>query len=372
MMHTSILLRDILNCEEMQSNDNPLVVALGKNESGEPVLCDLHRMPHLIIGGAAGSGIAMCIHATICSLLDRASPEQVRLLLIDTDGAGLQDYTECPHLLAPVIDDPRKAARSLSWLVQEMLERYEKFAAQGVRNYNNYNAANRLTGNHMSAIVAIVDDLSSLMEAHRKDLEESVRRLSALARAAGIYLVLVTQHPSRDVLNGVIKNHIPSRIAFSVPTAEDSRIIIDDKGAEKLISPGEMLYKPIGPNVMRIHACLVNEDDKNAIIKHAISHRQANYHAALMSFLSQTRNDTHAYNPIPTNDLSTKQKQFLAMIEGIQGRMAETSDGLEKMNAKRGDITSEDLVRLQSQIDAIREKIEELKECWDSINNSAD
>ena len=282
---STVSLREVLDSEEMRNNPSPLAVALGKDIAGTPVLCDLSKMPHLLIAGATGSGKSVCINSIVCSLLYRTSPDQVRLIMIDPKQVELSVYNSIPHLLVPVVSDPKKAAGALAWVVQEMLERYGKFSAQNVRNLAGYNKANQGTDKVLPNIVVIIDEMADLMEVCRKDVEESIRRLAALARAAGIYMVLATQRPSVDVITGVIKNNIPSRIAFAVSSGTDSRTIIDINGAEKLMGKGDMLYKPAGTSPLRVQGCLVTDDEVNAITDFMAKRYQTDYDPNIIEHL---------------------------------------------------------------------------------------
>ena len=291
---STVALREVLDSPEMRANPSPLAVALGKDIAGSPVLCDLSKMPHLLIAGATGSGKSVCINSIVCSLLYRTSPEQVRLIMIDPKQVELSVYNSIPHLLVPVVSDPKKAAGALAWVVQEMLERYGKFSAQGVRNLAGYNKANQGTDKVLPNIVVIIDEMADLMEVCRKDVEESIRRLAALARAAGIYMVLATQRPSVDVITGVIKNNIPSRIAFAVSSGTDSRTIIDINGAEKLMGKGDMLYKPTGTSARRVQGCFVSDDEVNAIAEYIGSRYQTDYDPNIVDHLENTDKDRGA------------------------------------------------------------------------------
>ena len=288
LLVSTVALREVLDSPEMRNNPSPLLVALGKDIAGSPVLCDLSKMPHLLIAGATGSGKSVCINSIVCSLLYRTSPEQVRLIMIDPKQVELSVYNTIPHLLVPVISDPKKAAGALAWVVQEMLERYGKFSAQGVRNIAGYNKANQGTEKALPNIVVIIDEMADLMEVCRKDVEESIRRLAALARAAGIYMVLATQRPSVDVITGVIKNNIPSRIAFAVSSGTDSRTIIDINGAEKLMGKGDMLYKPAGASAQRVQGCLVTDDEVNAIAEYIGARYQTDFDPNIVDHLENT------------------------------------------------------------------------------------
>lgn len=291
---STVSLREVLDSPEMNSNPSPLLVALGKDIAGAPVLCDLSKMPHLLIAGATGSGKSVCINSIVCSLLYRTSPDQVRLIMVDPKQVELSVYNGIPHLLVPVVSDPRKAAGALSWVVQEMMERYGKFSAQGVRNLAGYNKLNQGTDQVLPNIVVIIDEMADLMEVCRKDVEESIRRLAALARAAGIYMVLATQRPSVDVITGVIKNNIPSRIAFAVSSGTDSRTIIDINGAEKLMGKGDMLYKPSGASPTRVQGCFVSDDEVGAVTEYISSRYQTDYDPNIVDHLENSDKDTSA------------------------------------------------------------------------------
>ncbi|MBR0408166.1 MAG: DUF87 domain-containing protein [Clostridia bacterium] len=291
---STVALREVLDSPEMRNNPSPLLVALGKDIAGAPVLCDLSKMPHLLIAGATGSGKSVCINSIVCSLLYRTSPDQVRLIMIDPKQVELSVYNTIPHLLVPVISDPKKAAGALAWVVQEMLERYGKFSAQGVRNLAGYNKANEGTEKVLPNIVVIIDEMADLMEVCRKDVEESIRRLAALARAAGIYMVLATQRPSVDVITGVIKNNIPSRIAFAVSSGTDSRTIIDINGAEKLMGKGDMLYKPAGASAQRVQGCLVTDDEVNSIAEYIGARYQTDFDPNIVDHLENSNKDHDA------------------------------------------------------------------------------
>ncbi len=274
-MISTVLLREVLDSREMRSVTSPLAVALGKDIAGAPVICDLSRMPHLLISGATGSGKSVCIHSIVCSLTYRTTPEQVRLIMIDPKQVELSVYNPLPHLLIPVVTDVRKAAGALAWAVQEMQDRYHSFSLEGVRNLEGYNRLH--PDEKMTNIVIIIDEMADLMDVCRKEVEEYIRRLAALARAAGIYMVLATQRPSVDVITGVIKNNIPSRIAFAVSSGTDSRTILDEYGAEKLMGKGDMLYKPMGATPSRVQGCYVSDDEVNGLMQYISEHYRAEY-----------------------------------------------------------------------------------------------
>ncbi|MFR5794455.1 MAG: DNA translocase FtsK [Christensenellales bacterium] len=242
----TVSLRDVLESPEMMREKSPTAVALGKGISGAPVIADMAKMPHVLIAGATGSGKSVCINTIINSIIFRAKPEEVRLILIDPKVVELSVYNGIPHLLVPVVTDPKKASAALSWAVVEMEHRYKRFETMGVRDIRGYNNAIGPNEEPMSKIIVIIDELADLMMVAPGEVEESICRLAQLARAAGIHLVIATQRPSVNVITGVIKANIPSRIAFAVSSQIDSRTILDSGGAEKLLGKGDMLYAPAG------------------------------------------------------------------------------------------------------------------------------
>ncbi|MDO5144745.1 MAG: DNA translocase FtsK [bacterium] len=262
----TVTLREVLESESMLNNTKPLAVALGKDIAGTPIVCDLAKMPHLLIAGATGSGKSVCINTMINSLLYRCSPKEVRLILIDPKVVELQCYNGIPHLLIPVVSDPHKASGALAWAVGEMTSRYNKFQQRGVRAIDGYNATLEDGEPMMPRIVIIIDELADLMMTCKRDVEEHICRLAQLARAAGIHLVVATQRPSVDVITGLIKANIPSRIAFKVSSFVDSRTILDKIGAEQLLGWGDMLYQPTGKfTPTRIQGCFLSDDEVNRI-----------------------------------------------------------------------------------------------------------
>jgi S-DNA-T family DNA segregation ATPase FtsK/SpoIIIE len=285
----SVTLREVLESEEMNRADSPLSVALGKDIAGTPIICDLSKMPHLLIAGATGSGKSVCINSIICSLLFRTSPKQVRMLLIDPKVVELQCYNGIPHLLTPVVSDPHKAAGALTWAVQEMMERYQKFKERNVRGITGYNAALMEGEEAMPRIVLIIDELADLMMASKREVEESICRIAQLARAAGIHLVVATQRPSVDVITGLIKNNLPSRIAFAVASSIDARTIMERAGAEKLLGKGDMLYAPAGALApLRVQGSFVSDDEVNKVTDFIRSHSSPDYDPNVQELLDQT------------------------------------------------------------------------------------
>ncbi len=264
-----VSIREIIDSGEFQSAKGKLSVALGKDITGRIMMADLAKMPHLLIAGATGSGKSVCINSMIVSLLYKATPGEVRLLMIDPKVVELGVYNGIPHLLVPVVTDPRKAAGALNWAVSEMLGRYKLFADNGVRDLTGFNklAETREDLQPMPQIVIIIDELADLMMVAPNEVEDAVCRLAQMARAAGMHLVIATQRPSVDVITGIIKANIPSRIAFAVSSYVDSRTILDGGGAEKLLGRGDMLFSPVGsPKPQRIQGCFVSDNEVEDVV----------------------------------------------------------------------------------------------------------
>lgn len=261
----SVALKEILSSREYKAIDSKLAVALGKDISGKSVVADLADMPHLLIAGSTGSGKSVCINTIIASLLINASPDEVKLLMIDPKVVELSNYNGIPHLILPVVTDPKKAAMALGWAVNEMTRRYEIFAEAKVKDIAGYN---RKIEDSLPRIVVIIDELADLMMVAPAQVEDSIARLSQMARAAGIHLIVATQRPSTEVITGQIKTNIPSRISFAVSSAIDSRIILDMSGAEKLLGKGDMLYSPFGTNrPKRVQGCFVSDVEINNLVE---------------------------------------------------------------------------------------------------------
>jgi len=261
--------RDIIETVEFMTAKSKLTAALGKDISGTAILTDIAKMPHGLIAGSTGSGKSVCINSIIISLLYKATPDDVKLLMIDPKVVELGVYNGIPHLLVPVVTDPRKAAGALGWAVQEMEKRYRLFAECNVRNLEGYNHLAEMSDDlpKMPHIVIIIDELADLMATSSKEVEDYIARITAKARAAGMHLIVATQRPSVDVVTGVIKNNIPTRIAFSVSSQTDSRTIIDMGGAERLLGKGDMLYCPFGANKpTRVQGCFVSEEEVERVV----------------------------------------------------------------------------------------------------------
>lgn len=276
---TPVTLRSLIDAPVFKKNTTPLVAALGRDIPGNPIYCDLAKMPHLLIAGATGSGKSVCINSILISILCKATPDQVKLIMIDPKVVELSIYNGIPHLLAPVVTDPKKAANTLNWAVGEMTRRYGFFAAASVRDFRGYNEelSNRKEP-PLPLILIVIDELADLMQVASKEVEESIARLTAMARAAGIHLLIATQRPSVDVITGVIKANIPSRIAFAVSSQVDSRTILDMAGAEKLLGKGDMLYYPqSAAKPQRGQGAFVSDAEVESVIEYLKSQNMGTY-----------------------------------------------------------------------------------------------
>ena len=275
----TVNLREVLESPEFQNNKSKLTIALGKDVAGNTQLADIAKMPHVLIAGSTGSGKSVCINTIITSIIYNAKPSEVKLVMVDPKVVELSVYNGIPHLLIPVVTDPKKAAGALAWAVQEMDDRYNKFASKGVRDLKGYNhAMEKEEGGQLPQIVIIVDELADLMMVAAKDVEEAICRLAQKARAAGMHLVIATQRPSVDVITGLIKANVPSRIAFAVSSQVDSRTILDSIGAEKLLGKGDMLFFPAGaPKPARVQGAFVSDEEVEKIVDFVKSNGTATY-----------------------------------------------------------------------------------------------
>ncbi|MBE6755527.1 MAG: DNA translocase FtsK [Ruminococcaceae bacterium] len=277
---TMVLFREIIDTPEYRDSDSKLNVALGKDITGNIICADLSKMPHLLIAGTTGSGKSVCINSMIVSILYNATPDEVKLLMIDPKQVEFTVYNGIPHLLVPVVSDPRKAAGALSWAVTEMLNRYKLFAERNVRNIKGYNKFCEANPEipKLPHIVIFIDELSDLMMAAPNEVEESICRLAQMARAAGMHLVIATQRPSVNVITGVIKANIPSRISLSVSSQIDSRTIIDAAGAEKLLGNGDMLFSPVGMSKpLRVQGAFLSDTEVEDVVEFIKGQQQGSY-----------------------------------------------------------------------------------------------
>ncbi len=373
--HVSVVkMRGLIESREFQDAPGHLTVALGKDITGKMVFADLSKMPHLLIAGSTGSGKSVCINSMLISLLYKSSPEDVKLILVDPKVVELGVYNGIPHLLVPVVTDPRKAAGALNWAVNEMLNRYKLFAECNVRDMKGYNkyvermnlevqetaasepvhaeeaertfeedemlaqaqAERELSGDNapqepkklrkMPQIVIIIDELADLMMAAPKDVEESICRLAQMARAAGMHLVIATQRPSVDVITGLIKANVPSRIAFAVKTLIDSRTILDSGGAEKLLGRGDMLYSPIGTGKpQRIQGCFVDDDEVERVIEFIKKNKTAEYDSSVIDEIENSALSSGGDKGAPEDDEDLDPLLEEAIKFVVEAGMASTS-----------------------------------------------
>ncbi len=277
---TTVTFRESIDNDKFKKSKSRLTVALGKDIAGNPMFSDLAKMPHLLVAGTTGSGKSVCLNSMIVSILYNATPDEVKILLIDPKQVEFGVYNGLPHLLVPVVSDPRKAAGALGWAVTEMLTRYKTLNANGVRDIAAYNSLcdEREDLVKMPQIVIFIDELADLMTVAPSEVEDSIQRLAQMARAAGMHLVVATQRPSVDVITGVIKANIPSRIALTVKSYVDSKIIIDTAGAEKLMGNGDMLYYPVGvPKPVRIQGCYLSDGEIEKVVDYIKGNNTTNY-----------------------------------------------------------------------------------------------
>jgi S-DNA-T family DNA segregation ATPase FtsK/SpoIIIE len=295
-----ITLRELIESDVFSKSASRLTLALGKLINGSPFVTDLERMPHLLIAGATGSGKSVALNCMITSILYKATPEEVRFIFIDPKRLELGLYAEIPHLLTPIVTDPAEAANALRWATNEMEGRYKKLALRGVRNIDQYNKLVRSSGAQLSLLensqegelekplsylVLVIDELADLMMVSSREVEESISRLAAMARAVGIHLILATQRPSVDVITGIIKANFPCRIAFKVASKVDSRTIIDGNGAEQLLGSGDMLFIPPGTSrLIRVHGAYVSEKEAQAIVEHLRKQGRPSYDESVLHY----------------------------------------------------------------------------------------
>lgn len=314
---SSVTLREVLESPQNLKSDAKICSALGKDIMGTPKVFDLTKMPHLLVAGSTGSGKSVCINGIIASILMRYKPNEVKLVLVDPKKVELTNYNGIPHLLCPVVSDPKKASLTLQKVVTEMDNRFQTFSDKEVKNITGYNDMIEKYNkkhpespqNKMPYIVVIIDELADLMLVASKEVEDSITRITQLARAAGIHLIVATQRPSTDVITGLIKNNIPSRIAFAVASQIDSRTILDQRGAERLLGKGDMLYFPMGESVpIRVQGCFINDDEIKKLIDYCKNQATAKYDSAFENVSQNTSSgvgnsaiggeDDDAYNDV--------------------------------------------------------------------------
>ena len=288
---TSVLIRDVLETRDFTENPSKVAFALGKDISGKCIIGNIAKLPHVLIAGTTGSGKSVCTNSLIVSLLYKSSPEDVRFIMVDPKMVELAPYNGIPHLLIPVVTDPKKAAGALQWAVFEMMKRYKLFSEHNVKDLAGYNALAKTTDEleHLPSVVVVIDELADLMLVAAKEVEESICRVAQMGRAAGVHLVIATQRPSSDVITGLMKANIPSRIAFAVASSLESRIILDNSGAEKLIGKGDMLYAPLGiGKPIRVQGCFITPEEIERVVDYVKSTGEADYSDEVMRKIEES------------------------------------------------------------------------------------
>ncbi len=324
----AVHLREVLDSDTFRDNESKLAIALGKDVAGNVQLADIAKMPHVLIAGSTGSGKSVCINTIITSIIYHAKPSEVKFVMVDPKVVELSVYNGIPHLLIPVVTDPKKAAGALAWAVQEMDNRYNLFAEKGVRDLKGYNKAieNDEELGQLPQIVIIVDELADLMMVAKNDVEDAICRLAQKARAAGMHLVIATQRPSVDVITGLIKANVPSRIAFAVSSQVDSRTILDSVGAEKLLGKGDMLYFPSGaPKPSRVQGAFVTDDEVEKIVDFVKSNGTATYSEDILESIENTNKSDKEIAAEATEDDDTDPFLMEAIQTVIETGQASTS-----------------------------------------------
>ena len=322
---TTVSLREVIDSSEFSKAKSKSSFAVGKDIGGNAIVGNIAKLPHMLIAGTTGSGKSVCMNSIIISLLYKASPDDVKLIMVDPKMVELGIYNGIPHLLIPVVTDPKKAAGSLQWAVTEMMRRYRAMSDAGVRDLESYNAivdSQEEAGQHLPQVVVIIDELADLMLVAAKEVEESICRIAQMGRAAGIHLIIATQRPSADVITGLMKANIPSRIAFAVASAMESRIILDTQGAEKLVGKGDMLYAPIGcGKPKRVQGCFVSDGEVETVAGYVKSHYTTSYDQQVMEEIEKKAEQTGSKNnqsdPEPTSEELGGDEMLPAAVDVI-------------------------------------------------------
>ncbi|MEA4813559.1 MAG: DNA translocase FtsK [Oscillospiraceae bacterium] len=305
-----VLLRDVLESKTFVQHKSSTAFALGRDIAGNNIVGDIGKLPHVLIAGTTGSGKSVCINSLIVSLLYKSSPDDVRFIMVDPKMVELNPYNGIPHLLIPVVTDPKKAAGALQWAVFEMMKRYKLFSERNVKDLKSYNAMAEQDAEmkKLPSVIVVIDELADLMMIAAKEVEESVCRVAQMGRAAGVHLVIATQRPSADIITGIMKANIPSRIAFAVASSMESRIILDMQGAEKLVGKGDMLYFPVGATKpQRVQGCMIGEEEIDRVVAFVKSSGEANYSEEVMQKIEESMQERPEGGPnakegAPAND----------------------------------------------------------------------
>lgn len=334
---STVFLHDIIDSPSFKSAQSKLSFAIGEDISGNAIVGNIAKLPHMLIAGTTGSGKSVCMNSLILSILFKATPEEVRLIMIDPKMVELGIYNGIPHLFVPVVTDPKKAAGALQWAVVEMLKRYRLFSEVGVRDLSGYNAHQKSVGEQtMPRVVIVIDELADLMLVASKEVEESICRVAQMGRASGMHLVIATQRPSADVITGLMKANIPSRIAFAVSSAMESRIILDNSGAEKLIGAGDMLYAPLGVGKpMRIQGAFVSDEEREQVINFVKEGAQVEYSEDILAQIEKAAEDKNPSSDSGRSDNSDNGSDYDELLPQAVDVIFETKQASVSMLQRR-------------------------------------
>ena len=335
---TTVSLREVIDSPEFSKAKSKSSFAVGKDIGGNCIVGNIAKLPHMLIAGTTGSGKSVCMNSIIISLLYKASPDEVKLIMVDPKMVELGIYNGIPHLLIPVVTDPKKAAGSLQWAVSEMMRRYKAMSDAGVRDLESYNSIMQCEdeGSKLPQVVVIIDELADLMLVAAKEVEESICRIAQMGRAAGIHLIIATQRPSADVITGLMKANIPSRIAFAVASAMESRIILDTQGAEKLVGKGDMLYAPIGNGKpKRVQGCFVTDPEVEAVATYVKNHYTTTYDQQVMEEIERKAAQTGSKSAAPDPEPSVEELEGDEMLPAAVDIILETGQASVSMLQRR-------------------------------------
>jgi len=335
---TTVSLREVIDSHEFNRAKSKSSFAVGKDIGGSCIVGNIAKLPHMLIAGTTGSGKSVCMNSIIISLLYKASPDDVKLIMVDPKMVELGIYNGIPHLLIPVVTDPKKAAGSLQWAVTEMMRRYKAMSDAGVRDLESYNSIieSEGEGTKLPQVVVIIDELADLMLVAAKEVEESICRIAQMGRAAGIHLIIATQRPSADVITGLMKANIPSRIAFAVASAMESRIILDTQGAEKLVGKGDMLYAPIGNGKpLRVQGCFVSDSEVEAVASYVKENYITDYDQEVMEEIERKAIQTGSKNPVAETELAPEDVDGDEMLPAAVDVILETGQASVSMLQRR-------------------------------------